>query len=198
MNYIKQYKNNLSSDFCKKVIEKFELDENKESGIVGSGYRPELKQSTDLNISNLNNIDKWKTEDEYFFKSLEEPIRYYIKEFYVDKCNGTLENPFDVGYQIQRTNSDQIGYGWHNDFYFHYEKENITKTRIATYLWYLNDVEEGGETEFMDGTMVVPETGKLIIFPATWTYAHRGHPPKKGKKYICTGWYHTDIRVLIF
>ena len=31
------------------------------------------------------------------------------------------------------------------------------------------------------------QAGRLVLFPATWVYVHRGFPPKV-RKYICTGW----------
>ena len=58
---------------------------------------------------------------------------------------------------------------------------------------YLNDVEEGGETEFLyQGVKLKPETGKLVIFPTSYMYPHRGNPIYKGEKYIITGWYTYD------
>jgi hypothetical protein len=56
----------------------------------------------------------------------------------------------------------------------------------------LNDVYEGGETEFVDGTLIKPERGKLIIFPAYWNYHHQGRPPISNTKYIVTGWILVD------
>ena len=91
-------------------------------------------------------------------------------------------NLSDTGYQIQRTLPGEF-YTWHNDFY--YEQH---KSRFLTFIWYLNDVYEDGYTEFIDGTKIEPRTGKMMIFPATWTYQHRGYPPKSETKYICTGW----------
>ena len=56
---------------------------------------------------------------------------------------------------------------------------------------YLNDVPEGGETEFpMYGLKIKPETGKTLIWPAEWTHAHKGAIVVKGNKYIITGWMH--------
>ena len=51
-------------------------------------------------------------------------------------------------------------------------------------------IKNAGYTEFLDGTKIQPEAGKLVIFPATWMYVHRGVSPKKETKYICTGWIH--------
>jgi len=59
--------------------------------------------------------------------------------------------------------------------------------RIITYLWYLNDVEEGGETLFHN-FKIKPKTGSLLLFPATWTYKHSGAMPISNDKYIITGW----------
>ena len=53
---------------------------------------------------------------------------------------------------------------------------------------YLNDVIEDGYTEFEFGLKVQPRVGKILLFPATWQYLHRGYPPKSETKYLCTGW----------
>ena len=64
--------------------------------------------------------------------------------------------------------------------------------RMITYLWYLNDVDKGGETEFWGTYKVKPEAGKLILFPATWSYPHCGNIPISNAKYIITGWLCAD------
>ena len=73
---------------------------------------------------------------------------------------------------------------WHNDF----SLDKQYGLRMLTLIWYLNDVEEGGETEFVDGTLVKPKTGQLLIFPTSWYMAHRGRMPISNKKYIITSW----------
>lgn len=174
----------LSKSFCSSLIKKFEKDQRKGQGITGGGYRPEIKQSTDLIISSY---DDYKREDDVLFKSLAKGIDKY--EEINKKINPDMRlNPYpqipilDSGYQMQRTKPGEF-YTWHSDF------GGFSKgIRLATYIWYLNDVEEGGETEFFDGTKIKPETGKLIIFPAYWNYLHRGVTPKKDIKYIITGW----------
>lgn len=65
--------------------------------------------------------------------------------------------------------------------------------RILAFTTYLNDIEEGGETEFLyQGIKVKPEKGLTIIWPAGWTHPHRGIPAPNETKYIATGWagYH--------
>ncbi len=83
---------------------------------------------------------------------------------------------------MQKTKPGEY-YKWHHD-----SLSNKNKERLLSFIWYLNDVHVGGHTEFIDGTKIKPETGKLLIFPSTWTYVHQGAPPISNTKYIITGW----------
>ena len=56
---------------------------------------------------------------------------------------------------------------------------------------YLNEDFEGGETEFLNGRKIKPETGKLVLFPSTWCMVHRGCPVTEGQKYLCVGWFYS-------
>jgi len=57
------------------------------------------------------------------------------------------------------------------------------------FILYLNDVADGGETEFLYyPRRIKPKTGKLVLFPGGYTHTHRGNPPLLGTKYILTGW----------
>ena len=173
----------IPSDLCKTIIERFEGDDRKDRGVTGSGYMPKVKQSTDLHVSGL---DGWEDIDDQLFDILTESIQHYHLHIrnYIGELN-FLQAPLnDQGYQIQRTEPGGF-YTWHTD-----ERDDPDKSRYLTYLWYLNDVVEG-YTEFISGERVYPEEGKLLLFPATWTYQHRGTPPKS-VKYICTGWMTED------
>ena len=62
-------------------------------------------------------------------------------------------------------------------------------TRVLSWLLYLNDVEEGGETEFLyQGFKQKATKGTLVIWPAAFTHTHRGNPPYSNEKYVITGW----------
>lgn len=61
--------------------------------------------------------------------------------------------------------------------------------RHLTFMTYLNDIEEGGETEFLCQDLdVQPKKGLTLIWPAGWTHPHRGRPAPNETKYIATGW----------
>ena len=172
----------LPKSFCNNVIEKFEQDDRKRQGQVGSGVHLEIKRSSDLSITEL---EDWKSYDQAFFRCLNNGLKKYVRflpEEYI-KHKALSELGDDTGYQIQRTQPGDY-YIWHHD---------QSATRLVTFIWYLNDIKDGGYTEFIDGTRIQPEAGKLIIFPATWDFLHRGVSPKTETKYLCTGWVHADM-----
>jgi hypothetical protein len=179
LDVIKIYDGNLSEDFCQRCVHLFEEDNRKYQGQTGKGYRPDVKKSLDLLISTLPE-QEWREVDKVLHEALKEPAKDYFE--LLDEFKTLVIDPRDSGYQIQKTEPDG-GYTWHNDAYLYED----TYARLFTYLWYLNTVEEGGETEFLD-RKIKPVAGRLLLFPATWTYVHRGLAPKTGSKYICTGW----------
>ena len=181
-DFIYIQKDALPKSFCNNVIQKFEQDDRKRQGQVGSGVRLDIKRSCDLSITEL---EDWESYDQAFFRCLNDGLQEYIKflpeEYIQYKALGQLGD--DTGYQIQKTQPGDY-YIWHHD---------QTKTRLVTFIWYLNDIKDGGYTEFIDGTRIQPEAGKLIIFPATWDFLHRGVSPKTETKYLCTGWVHAEM-----
>lgn len=186
--FILEIQNALSSEFCKEVIYKFERDLRKCPGQTIGGINTNVKKSTDLV---LNNKPGWNEIETIFCNSLKKSVieyRNYIGENF--PRNPTLLNLVDTGFQIQRSVGGEGFYDWHHDFF----ANEIDGVRILTFIWYLNTiVGPGGETEFIDGTKITPEEGKLIFFPATWTFLHRGVMPPKGTvKYLCTGWLYTN------
>ena len=80
-----------------------------------------------------------------------------------------------------------IGQGYHS---WHFETQDIpSSNRLLAFICYLNDVHEGGETEFLYyPKRIKSKTGRLIIFPTSFTHTHRGNPPISNEKYIITGW----------
>jgi hypothetical protein len=81
------------------------------------------------------------------------------------------------GFQIQKYNVGDF-FDWHID-------DTVGSKRLLAFLMYLNDNDSC--TEFLNGKVCKPETGKILFFPATWTYTHRGQKIKQGIKYIISG-----------
>ena len=86
--------------------------------------------------------------------------------------------------KVQKTT---IGEGYHE---FHCEVMGKgSRDRVLAWSLYLNDVEDGGETEFLyQSQRFKPKKGDFLVWPAGFTHTHRGNPPLSNDKYICTGW----------
>lgn len=83
--------------------------------------------------------------------------------------------------------TEPLGGGYH---IFHAENVDWNvNDRVLAWMVYLNDVDEGGETEFLyQGLRVRPKAGRVVIWPGSFTHLHRGNPPSN-TKYVVTGWY---------
>jgi hypothetical protein len=71
--------------------------------------------------------------------------------------------------QIQKYNKNTGKYIYHHDYTCHWEEKQM---REITFLWYLNYVTEGGQTDTLGQYNVNPEAGKLLLFPSSWTFPH--------------------------
>ena len=69
-----------------------------------------------------------------------------------------------------------------------FNKRGLNEHRIITYLWYLNTVDEGGETYFYHGKV---KPGKLVYFPFGIIIIRRN--AISHDKYIITGWVYSNI-----
>tara|TARA_R110000796_G_scaffold172527_1_gene289541 strand:- start:1891 stop:2538 length:648 start_codon:yes stop_codon:yes gene_type:complete len=72
---------------------------------------------------------------------------------------------------------------------WHAERVGHT-SRHLVWMTYLNDVEEGGETEFFYQKLKVkPRKGLTLVWPVDWTHTHRGNICMNEEKMIITGWF---------
>ena len=206
---VAEYDDVLLPRECKKIIDKFEYDNRKSKGITSEESGNDntgIKKSTDLWISQW---EDWKEEDDMFFKALNPYVKKYlqfIKERLGDQVQCTKSELVDSGYQIQRTQEGEL-YDWHADddvspildtivFPLRGYRDSgtvMSARRLFTYMFYLNDDFGGGFTQFRVGPKdsilnVAPKQGKLICFPASWYWHHRGDVVTEGSKYVCTGW----------
>ena len=67
----------------------------------------------------------------------------------------------------------------------HFDSIDAVANRYLVFLWYLNDVADGGQTRFVDlGVDVEARAGRLLMFPPYWMFQHAGLPPRSNDKYI--------------
>ena len=186
-NFIGAY--NIENDsLCERIVSFFEENKDLQSqGAVGDGVDEKIKKSTDITIY-PNNL-----KEEKFFL-----IKDYLN--LLNKCYQDYREtyPFlkkfitkvDLGYfNIQK----YLPGGHFAEL--HSERTSLQNLhRLFAWMTYLNDVDDGGTTDFdYFDIKVKPEKGKTLIWPAEWTHAHTGSILKSGKKYIITGWMHFGI-----
>lgn len=175
--YIYEKKGSLSNVLCKSIISVFE-DKNVKK--FENREQVSFRMETDINK------ERWKLYDSYLFQELNKSFNEYKikinKNFLYD--NATIH---DTGFLIQKLkklkgNNDEIRNDEHSvdkDYY-----------RIMTYIWFLNDVKEGGNMIFDNKYVVKPEIGKIIIFPSSWSFAYTQETPISEDKYIIIGGFY--------
>ena len=113
-------------------------------------------------------------------KHLTTAMERYTDEFSILKRQDLVSSVA----KIQKTKPSEGFHHWHCE-----RGSETYATRVLTWTIYLNDVEDGGETEFLYiPKRVKPRKGRICIFPADFTHTHRGNQPLTGEKYIATGW----------
>jgi Rps23 Pro-64 3,4-dihydroxylase Tpa1-like proline 4-hydroxylase len=111
-------------------------------------------------------------------------LKLYIKLLSKDFENYSIFSNsyfYENSFQIQRYRKNVGKYVFHHDHHVRIEQKDH---RVITYLWYLNSVDEGGQTAVWTNIKVKPEMGKLLLFPASWTFPHSGLMPESNDKYI--------------
>jgi hypothetical protein len=77
---------------------------------------------------------------------------------------------------------------WHSEIYPR-SADCETLHRVLLLMFYLNTVEEGGETAFLHQDRAIrPNAGRMVIAPAGFTHTHKGNVPISGDKWILTSW----------
>jgi hypothetical protein len=188
MDFIYINEKSISVEFCNKIIDTFEKEPNKYKGITNTGLNIKIKDTLDFHIDiHANNETPWYDINQLLYTELSKTLKDF-NTFITNKYNVNFFNNqlCDTGFLIQKYNKKEGKFLYHEDFSI---LDNIH--RVITYIWYLNDVDEGGETEFCGDFKIKPRAGKLVLFPASWCYPHSGFMPISDNKYIITGWLYT-------
>ena len=182
--------NVFSKEFCDQIISDFELrPESQQQGQSGAGIDHQIKNSFDLNL-----IDQPDMNQKYvktIFKGFNETVR----EFMESLPHQNKFDPFHFMFNNNQTKYDVCqmqkyikGKGHYNAY--HFEADQLsTSARQFVFILYLNDVDKGGETELLYGTIKTkPQAGSVLVHPAAFPFVHKGHMPISDDKYIITTW----------
>ena len=176
--YIKIYDNVLAPEHCKTLIDKFELNEDQQVSTDLENHR----HFTEINI---NQHQDWKNMVDGLYTTL----RPYVDRYKQD-CNiKEMQWPLKYGFEQIRLKrylpNDRDEFKQHVDV-----GDYDSARRFLVFFLYLND-NFGGQTSFSEyDTVVQPKTGRLLMFPPTWTYLHTGHKPLNTSKYIIGSYLH--------
>lgn len=217
-DFIGVYDNALSAEFCDDFITMFNQSPHLKQGSTSGGVDLSKKNSQDLYLSShpeyaqtLEEIQKITAE--HLFKYVEEHIFMMIGTFGLKVYHPKTGQPVDLthenyeeigkpqlpvlvqqlfrlGYiQAQKYEVGKGGYPYLHSEVYPQLGHNEALHRILLFMFYLNDVEEGGETEFYyQNRKIKPKKGTMVIAPAYFTHTHRGCMPTSNDKYILTSW----------
>lgn len=187
--FIEYYDNVMSKEWCDEVIDYYES--NPELVISRQeGYRdestPKLEKSDHLSF--------------IFPDKFREPLMENVMKYYREyaKKYDVINTAFRHGFEEVKFQKTEPGEGYH---LWHHEACGLgmQTRRVGAWTLYLNDIKDGGETEFLyQGKRISPVAGRVSFFPASYTHVHRGNPPLKDTKYILTGWMVYDIPLCFF
>jgi len=168
--------------FCDELIDYHNRPETKKGfglfGGVDQVVNKDIKDSIDSCYSK-----EMITEFSYA-RVLKQCLDLYNKKYELSACSYGYS--LQEGFNIQNYPANG-GYKT-----FHCERNNADMPNVGRHLvfmTYLNTVDDGGGTEFYyQGITVKAEKGLTLIWPADWTYTHRGVVSPSQEKWIITGW----------
>ena len=176
----------INDKVCDDMIKFFE--KSKKDVIDGTcnrygktGIYKNIKESKDLPIPPIpkNKIPK------NYLRALKDVLEKYKEKYKFSTLmhsNWTIVEHFNIQKYPKK--------GGFKEFHFERTGVGYSSLRHLVFMTYLNDIKVDGETEFFyQNLKVKPKKGLTLIWPADWTFTHRGIPAPKEIKYIATGWY---------
>lgn len=173
--FIRVYDGDLDAEICAGMIESFEHSAAQQQP-NGRGRHAGLEQSawTELNISRVANAS--------FLNVFRHKLTHALARY-----NEDVQLPIPIPDSPQSADLILKRYrrGGNEGFQLHFDSIYGVANRYLVFLWYLNDVSEGGGTVFPDlGVRVEARRGRLLMFPPYWNYQHVGEAPISNDKYI--------------
>ena len=139
-------------------------------------------------------IDGYRTAEYCWLGDISSPALEWIQEFVSNVIGYPIENQEDIHIVKYKVGGE---YKIHHDFFEETDKENLSRggNRTHSFLIYLNDDFEGGETEFPRLDLKIkPKTGSGLCWVNKTDginfeeSEHAGLPVTKGEKWILIIW----------
>lgn len=185
-HYVRVYDNAFSPAFCNFLIEEYEKKKDKFETYRLSEHEWEFdyRSFEEVNICEEEIFKPYLTQ---YYDRIKDVYNQYAKDV------NSIYLPKDAALEAARLkkyeNNDVDQFGWHTDV-----NDAISSKRFLVMFAYLNDVAEGGETEFEskseEGFTVTPKCGRIVVFPPMWMFPHKGKKPISNPKYILSTYLH--------
>ena len=217
-DFIEIYDDALSPELCQAIINTFDQSPHRTPGRTGGGVDVTKKISTDLYLNEhpeyatlLQQILQVTTHYAHqYFKKYHFALIAPVGITTSDPVSGqplpvthdnfgqfSEQQTFDFMrtlYRLGPIQAQKYAAGKGNYNYWHCEvypqlPDNEPLHRSLLFMFYLNDVTEGGQTDFYyQQQSIQPKAGRMVIAPAYFTHTHRGAVPVSNDKYILTSW----------
>ncbi|MBF4486121.1 2OG-Fe(II) oxygenase [Flavobacterium sp. CSZ] len=158
--------NFLTIDECNKLIEKSEQVGFQEAEINIDGAQKMIKM--------VRNNERIMYQDEEYASFLWQKLQPYIKS----EVGNSFATGLNEMFRFYKYNPGQR-FKMHRDGSY---KRSESEFSYYTFLIYLNDRYEGGETKFASGEIITPKTGTALIFEHS--QRHEGSALISGIKYV--------------
>jgi len=177
--FARVYDDVISPDVCEFLIQTFENNNNLHQ-VIRDDKKPNFTQF------NLTENKSKSSDIETIHEYLISKVIQYKKSYYdlMDDVCFPSTNLFEQLRIKRYINNGEELFDTHVDV-----ADYSGSRRFLSFLFYLNDVSEGGETTF-DGLTITPKAGRMLIFPPIWLYPHKGHAPISNNKYIMSTYLH--------
>lgn len=186
-NFVGVYDGYFSNEFCDNIIAHFHhCDKENKTYARDEAESRKKDQALNLNPTTFSEISFMRGNIQGYTAEFNDVFWNVCYKDYLSQYSvlAGYDKHTIYTYKVQRTEPAGGYHIWHCE-----DHSTEFSRRVGVYILYLNDVEEGGETEFLYlSKRVTPKKGRLIIFPPNYPWAHRGNPPLSGTKYILTGW----------
>ncbi|RUO48157.1 2OG-Fe(II) oxygenase [Pseudidiomarina aquimaris] len=217
-DFIEVYDNALSTDFCNSFMQTFDNSPHLQAGRTGGGVDVSKKLSSDLYLNQHTEYQEqlkliqettFRYALQYFKKyhfALIAPLALQVRHPKTGEAVALTHENFDevaagneaaymqLLYRLGPIQAQKYEQGKGNYNYWHCEvfpEKNSVEAlhRTLLFMFYLNDVEEGGSTDFYyQQRSIKPKQGRMVIAPGYFTHTHRGSTPVSNDKYILTSW----------
>lgn len=164
----------IDTQVCNDVISDFQLHIKKTQLDKHRGYH------------RLSNMQMTKEVHQSYMKQIAKVFALYQEKYIWSDTKHSADWVLTQPYNVQKYDPGYNYKHWHIEMGGPAEGKLL---RHLTFMTYLNDIESGGETEYLyQNLKVKPQKGLTLIWPAGWTHPHRGIPALNETKYISTGW----------